>query len=127
MSYQIIVVMYQDGIMCIVFNWFEVMNVLNCIMWFEIVQVFNDLFEDMCCVVLIGMGCVFCLGQDLIDVEVGLDVGCVLCEEYELMLVVIIGVCVLVIVVVNGVVVGVGVNLVLVVDVVIVMESVVLI
>ena len=124
MSFQTIDVTYADGILRLVLNRPEVMNALNSTMRLEIAAAMGDLPEGTRCVVLTGAGeRAFCSGQDLSDGTTGLDVGRILRDEYEPMVLAIQNARVPVIAAVNGVAAGAGASIALAADVVIARES----
>ena len=120
MSFQTIDVTYADGILRLVLNRPEVMNALNSTMRLEIAAAMGDLPEGTRCVVLTGAGeRAFCSGQDLSDGTTGLDVGRILRDEYEPMVLAIQNARVPVIAAVNGVAAGAGASIALAADVVV--------
>lgn len=124
MSFQTIDVTYADGILRLVLNRPEVMNALNSTMRLEIAAAMGDLPQGTRCVVLTGAGeRAFCSGQDLSDGTTGLDVGRILRDEYEPMVLAIQNARVPVIAAVNGVAAGAGASIALAADVVIARES----
>lgn len=58
-----------DGVLVIILNWFDCFNVFNEDMYLSLCEIFIDVvqFGDIWMILVIGVGCVFCVGQDFLD------------------------------------------------------------
>lgn len=117
----------EQGVMIIIFNCLDCFNSFNDLMYYQLVECLKQVECDdgVCCLLIIGVGCGFCVGQDLNDCNVDfsgllLDFGMLVECFYNLLVCCLVVLLKLVICVVNGVVVGVGVILVLGCDIVLV-------
>lgn len=111
------------GVVMIMFNWFDKLNSFMWVMYCELQLVFDEVeVVGVCVLILMGVGCGFCVGQDLVDFDfmlgVFIDFGMLIDEYFNLLICCLQCLLILVIVVVNGMVVGVGVNFVFVCDLV---------
>lgn len=67
-GYEILMVIFEDGIIKIMLNWFIKKNVLNVEMYYEIMYVFKVVSkDDLVIIVLIGNGDYYSSGNDLIN------------------------------------------------------------
>lgn len=67
-GFEILVVIFEDGIIKIMFNWFKKKNVINIEMYYEIMCVFKVVSkDDLIIIVLIGNGDYYSSGNDLIN------------------------------------------------------------
>lgn len=125
MTPETITVTREGDAVTIALNRPEVMNALSSQMRRELLAAINAEARDARCIVLTGTGRAFCSGQDLQDaMALGqLDLGRILAEEYEPLLMAIYDCPVPTIAAVNGAAAGAGANLALACDVVIAAES----
>lgn len=80
MVYEYIVYEVSDKIVIIMLNWFDCMNVWMLIMEWDVCYVMEvfSVNDDVCVIILIGVGCGFCVGVDM-DVLKGFDFDDVRC------------------------------------------------
>lgn len=125
MGWQTITVTDADGVATLALNRPQVMNALSSALRRELLAALNDVQTRARAIVLTGTGRAFCSGQDLQDaMALGqADLGRILTEEYEPLLLAIANCPVPTIAAVNGAAAGAGANLALACDVVIATES----
>lgn len=125
MGWQTITVTESDGIATLALNRPAVMNALSSALRRELLDALRDVQTRARVIVLTGTGRAFCSGQDLQDaMALGQDdLGRILAEEYEPLLMAIADCPVPTIAAVNGAAAGAGANLALACDVVIATES----
>ena len=125
MGWQTITVSEEGGVATLALNRPEVMNALSSALRRELLAALRDVQTRARAIVLTGTGRAFCSGQDLQDaMALGQDdLGRILAEEYEPLLMAIADCPVPTIAAVNGAAAGAGANLALACDVVIATES----
>lgn len=125
MDWQTITVNEADGVATVALNRPAVMNALSSALRRDLLAALRDVQTRARCIVLTGTGRAFCSGQDLQDaMALGQDdLGRILSEEYEPLLMALTDCPVPTIAAVNGAAAGAGANLALACDVVIAAES----
>lgn len=129
MTYSTITASTDAGVVTLTLNRPNLRNALTSRMRVELIAALDQAAKEARCLVLTGAGTAFCAGQDLADAgdPDTLDLGRILAEEYEPLLMRLAEFPVPTIAAVNGAAVGAGANLALTCDVVIAAESAVFI